>query len=162
TEAELTARRARGRVQAPKSEQERYIDVETTPSWNGRKAGWTISQTVSTNAVPKNGNAESAMTKTNLLSRETEEIIATSSNELKILRGGGNASGSLDYYGDMAKISLPSETSPVAVLQLPQKLNGERDLVTLQDGSTNVSVVPNAPNTTITVDRTDDPAGALL
>ena len=172
TDQELEARRAKGRVQAPKSEAERYGDVEAVSSWNpGRQTGWTITQTIAANATPKSGNPDSALTKTNLLSRETEEIIATSSNELKILRHGADVSGSLKTGGvtaaavdsstGLSQVTLQSETAPVAVLQMPQKLNGERDLITLQDGSTNLSVVPLAP-VSITVDRTDDPSGAAL
>ncbi|HJT65247.1 MAG TPA: Ig-like domain-containing protein [Pyrinomonadaceae bacterium] len=174
TDQELSARRARGRVQAPQSEAARYTDVEAVRSWNvGRQTGWAITQSVAANASPKSGNPESALTKTNLLSRETEEIIATSSNELKILRRGGaahvsgaqknseiTAAATADST-DISQVSLSSETSPVAVVQLPQKLNGERDLIMLQDGSTNLSVVPLAP-VSITVDRTDDPSGASL
>ncbi|HKN84209.1 MAG TPA: VCBS repeat-containing protein, partial [Pyrinomonadaceae bacterium] len=171
TEEELSARRAHGRVQAPQSNQARNTEVEALPSWNsGRKLGWTVSQTISTNATPRNGNPESALTTTNLLSRETAEIIATSSSDLKILKRGSNTSGSLksggmtaatvDSSGDMAQMSLPSETAPAAVLQLPQKLNGERDLIVLQENAT-TSIVPLAP-VSITVDRFDDPSGAGL
>ena len=172
TDEELAARRAKGRVQAPKSEDERYRDVEATSSWNpGQKSGWAIAQTVAANASPRNGNFESALTKTNLLSRETEEIVATSSSDLKILKRGGDVSKSLkgsavtaatvDSSTAMSQVDLPSETSTVAVVQLPQKLNGERDLVMLQDGTTNLSVLPLVA-TSITVDRTDDPSGASL
>ena len=170
SEEELAARRARGRSQAPASEDLRYIDIEAQPSWNlSRKLGWAVSETVSTNAVPKNGSTQAALTKTNLLSRETDELIANGSNELKIFRPGGGSAPALKgggqmsaatSSGDIAQMSLPAETSPVAVLQLPQKLNGERDLVVLQESAT-TSIVPLVA-TNITVDRTDDPSGAGL
>src|SRR6185369_10402396 len=50
----------------------------------------------------------------------------------------------------------------VAVLALPKKLNGVSDVLVLDSMSTQANIVPNAPNTTITVDRTDDPSGAGL
>jgi len=63
---------------------------------------------------------------------------------------------------DVAKVNLDVESTPVAVLALPKKLNGVTDVLVLDATSTELGVVPNAPNTTITVDRTDDPSGASL
>src|SRR4029079_16711685 len=58
--------------------------------------------------------------------------------------------------------TLDVKSAPVAVLLLPKKLNGERDVVVLNSTSSAPTILPEAPNTTITVDRTDDPSGAGL
>ena len=69
---------------------------------------------------------------------------------------------SLSVSDDTAKVTLDVESAPVAALTLPTKLNGVTDVVVLDSLSTTAAIVPNAPNTTITVDRTDDPSGAGL
>src|SRR6185503_29222 len=69
---------------------------------------------------------------------------------------------SLQVTDDVAKVTLDVESAPVAALTLPTKLNGTTDVVVLDSMSTQANIVPNAPNTTITVDRTDDPSGAGL
>jgi len=68
----------------------------------------------------------------------------------------------LSLTNNAATASLDVESTPVAVLPLPRKLNGVTDVVVLDAASTSLDVVPNAPNTTITVDRTDDPSGGSL
>ena len=51
--------------------------------------------------------------------------------------------------------------APTAVLPMPQKANGDRGIVALSDQDVSPSIVTLAA-ATLTVDRTDDPAGAAL
>ena len=90
-------------------------------------------------------------------------------NKLEIVRqlapnekAGTKASGELQTEGDLARVSLDTQSAPIAALALPQKLNGARDVVVLSTATSEAIIVENAANTTITVDRTDDPAGAGL
>jgi uncharacterized repeat protein (TIGR01451 family) len=62
----------------------------------------------------------------------------------------------------LARTPLDFASGPVAGRALPRTINGSRDLGLLRPGAEGATVVRNAPNTTITVDRTDDPSGAAL
>lgn len=48
---------------------------------------------------------------------------------------------------------------PIAMLPLPRKANGVRDIVVV-NANQDIEILPLAPNTTVTVDRTDDTAAA--
>ena len=108
--------------------------------------------------------------RTNLSYREMDEVVLVgqANSKLEIVRPlGPNDSAlasdqSLAITDDTAKVTLDVESTPVAVLALPRKLNGVTDVLVLDSTSTEIDIVPNAPNTTITVDRTDDPSGAGL
>ena len=95
-------------------------------------------------------------------------VVGRTQSKLEIVRPlGPNDSAivsdqSVTVADDTAKVTLDVESTPVAVLPLPRKLNGVTDVLVLQAASTEVNIVPNAPNTTITVDRTDDPIGGAL
>ncbi len=106
--------------------------------------------------------------RTNLSYRETDDLVLMgggSQPKLEIVSAiapGDQAAGALSAPGDLTSTTLTLESAPVAVLALPKKLNGVSDVVVLDSEATAPVIVPNAPNTTITVDRTDDPAGAAL
>ncbi|HKR58345.1 MAG TPA: VCBS repeat-containing protein, partial [Pyrinomonadaceae bacterium] len=164
TDAELVTRN-RERFRPQVTQQAREQDVEAAPEWNSRgKSGWAATRSVATNAV---ATGLSSLATTNMNSSETDEVVVTASkSELKIVRqtNGNKVSEStaLTLSGDMAQLSLESAAPAVAALQLPAKLNGERNMLVLQEGATALTVVPLAP-ATITVDRFDDPdAGAPL
>src|SRR4030095_5807570 len=89
-------------------------------------------------------------------------------SKLEILRPIGpndpalTSDAALTVTNDTAKVSLDVESTPGAALVLPRKLNGLTDVLVLDSASTEVDIVPNAPNATITVDRPDDPNGGAL
>ena len=93
-------------------------------------------------------------------------LVGQAQSKLEILRPIGpndpalSPDQALSVTDDAAKVTLDVESTPVAVLALPRKLNGVTDVVMLNSASPELDIVPNAPNTTITVDRTDDPSGA--
>jgi predicted outer membrane repeat protein len=138
------------------------VDVESLPSWKpGKGAGWREGDTFT-------GASAKSLLKTNLSYRETDDLMlmGESQSRLDIVHPGtGPKSKTLSESSvstDLAKTTLDTESAPVAVLTLPRKLNGVTDVVMLNSTSSELNVVPNAPNTTITVDRTDDPSGAGL
>jgi hypothetical protein len=162
TDQELTAR-ARLRLQ-PKDTT--IIDVETLSGWQAAKRKtWTKARELVT------GNVVAANATRNLL--RSTHISFTGTDDLMVLGGsskvdivrqidtGSAPAGANLIGGDFTTTSLDSADAP-ATLALPQKLNGWRDLLVTQPGSSALMIVPLAPNTTITVDRTDDPAGAAL
>src|SRR5688572_11520021 len=142
-------------------------DVESAPSWKpGQTAGWKDSkQFLGSNL---SSDLSKPLMRTNLSFRETDKVmlVGQAQSKLEILRTIGPKDPAPDQSllvtDDTAKVTLDVESTPVAVLTLPKKLNGTSDVVMLSSSSAEPSIVPNAPNTTITVDRTDDPAGAGL
>ena len=94
--------------------------------------------------------------------QETDDLVTLdqSQNKLNIVRQtDGNAATqaqSASAGGDLTNTTLDTTAAPIAVLALPQKLNGERSLVVLQAQSASPTIVPLAPTATINVDRTDD------
>src|SRR5215213_834956 len=144
------------------------LDIESVKSWQpGQAAGWTESSSFSAEVSSVSAKP---LVRTNLAGRETDdvmlmgasqpklEIVSTSTSTDGVLTGktGGLSATSVS----ITRTTLDVASEPVAVLTLPKKLNGTTDVVVLE--STGPSIVPNAPNTTITVDRTDDPSGAGL
>jgi hypothetical protein len=146
-------------------------DVEAIAGWKSSDSGnWSVARTVVTSAVAGEVTGQSRLTTTNVASRETEDVVvAGSRSELNIVRQinpqadarSAAQAAATSTTGDMAEVSLGSAEAPVAVLQLPTKLNGERDLVVLQAQSLKPTIVPLVA-TSITVDRTDDPNGVNL
>src|SRR5215213_10392909 len=157
TEAEA-AKRTRANLKANKVIEN--VDVESIESWKpGRRAGWTESSKFAATAK--------SLQRTNLSYRETDDLMLMDlgQTKLEIAHLSSPKDMSLAEFsatGDVQTKTLETESAPVAVLTLPSKLNGETDLVMLDTTSPQLSIVPNAPNTTITVDRTDDPSGAGL
>ncbi|HEX7770895.1 MAG TPA: hypothetical protein VF435_00660, partial [Pyrinomonadaceae bacterium] len=168
SEAEAT-QRTRGNVKA----QERIsLDVESVKSWQpGQASGWTKSRSFS--AEVSSASAKPLL-RANLAGRETDDLmlmgasqpgleIITTNTSTDVLSGktrGGLSATSVSTENNITRTTLDVESAPVAVLALPKKINGTTDVVVLE--STGPSIVPNAPNTTITVDRTDDPNGGSL
>jgi len=161
------AQRTRGNVKA----QERIsLDIESVPSWQpGQAAGWSESSSFSAEV----SSAAKPLLRANLSYRETDDLLLMGASQSKleivstntstgVLSGktGGLSATSVSTENNITRTTLDVESAPVAVLTLPKKLNGTTDIVVLE--STGPSIVPDAPNTTITVDRTDDPSGASL
>ena len=162
TESELLTRN-RGNFRPQVTQAARQVDLEALPSWNqASKVGWTTARSIHTNAITR-ANPNSLLTKTNMASRETDELVIAGS-EMTIVRQidpqsdaeTRSDSPTASVSGDLALMSFESTSAPVAVLQLPNKINGERTMVVMQEGATSVSLLPLAP-ATISVDRFDDP-----
>jgi hypothetical protein len=153
TEAEK-AQRTRANLTPPERMTQ---DIESAQSWQpGQAAGWSESGSFS-------ATSSDEVLKTNLAGRETDDLMLMGGSQpkLEIVSTttssdvvSGKTRGVVSATSVSDRISLDVESAPVAVLTLPKKLNGTTDVVVLE--STGPSIVPNAPNTTITVDRTDD------
>src|ERR1043165_3964664 len=165
TDAEA-AQRTRGNLKPQKMTK---VDIESVPSWRaGQGGGWKDAKQI----LGSNLSADlpKPLVKTNLSHREMDEVmvVGQAQSKLEILSPINKSSSapvpdqSLMVTDDTAKTTLDVQSTPVAALTLPSKLNGVTDVVVLDSTSTNLSIVPDAPNTTITVDRTDDPSGASL
>jgi Bacterial Ig-like domain (group 3)/PKD domain/Calx-beta domain len=140
-------------------------DIESVPSWKpGQAAGWIDSkQFLGSNL---SSDLPKPLMRTHLSHREMDEVmlLGQSQSQLEIVRPLGPNDPAPDQsvlmMDDATKITLDVESTPVAALALPKKLNGVSDVVVLSSTSSELNIVPNAPNTSITVDRTDDVAAA--
>ncbi len=165
TEAEA-AERNRGKLQLKGT----VRDVETVQSWRSANAGgWSeASSTFTASSFGAATASQKPLLKTNLSYRETEDLMLVDGSQRKIgimrqIAPGEKPITKGSVAEDVMKASLDVESAPVAALPLPRKLNGARDVVVLSSGTGEaITIVENAANTTITVDRTDDPSGANL
>ena len=162
-----TVQRTRGNL---KHEGITSQDVESFPSWQpGRAAGWSESSSFSATSFEGVSSASTKpLLRTNLAYHETDDLMLMGASQptLEImhppLASSGKTVSQLSAASTPTSTTLNMESAPVAVLTLPKKLNGFTDVVVLEAASTTPGIIPNAPNTTITVDRTDDPSGAGL
>jgi uncharacterized repeat protein (TIGR01451 family) len=174
SEAEA-ARRRRGMLRplAPAA----AFDVESVASWTpGRPGRWRLANWLPPGDCVDDGegdcvgDAEFARLApgTPLL---TSRLSYREMNDLVVLGGGRRTIEIVHPKGPadrspMGRATpttiLGVESAPVAVLALPRKINGVTDVIMLRAASTAFSGMAAAPNTTITVDRTDDTAGAAL
>ncbi|HEY6232461.1 MAG TPA: hypothetical protein VIW64_14460, partial [Pyrinomonadaceae bacterium] len=146
------------------------VNVESLLGWQQREAAsWTSAREFSTSSsLAANPFSQNVMQRSHVSFRETDDLLLlnSSQNKLDLVRQVDSQTAaqtqSLATTGDLTTTSLDVADSPAAVLALPQKLNGERNLVLLQNGSASPTIVPLAPTATPTVDRFDDPVGASL
>ena len=167
---EEAAQRNRGKLQSQSGS--RTPDVESMPSWRpGKAKGWANGSKFLTSSAGLSSTSAKPLLRAKLSYRETDDLMVMGGGKqsrLEIMRSItpverdlGEVSAAFNSDG-LTKTTLDADSAPVAVLVLPRKLNGVTDVVMLNASSTEPVFVPNAPNTTITVDRTDDPNGGAL
>ncbi|HEX8071763.1 MAG TPA: Ig-like domain repeat protein [Pyrinomonadaceae bacterium] len=93
-------------------------------------------------------------------------VVNAGARQINVVRGVGaqlqaEGAGKVSTLGALPQAAALDVTSaPVAVLEMPRQVNGDRAIVVLSENSAAPSVVTAAPLATINVDRTDDTAGA--
>jgi predicted outer membrane repeat protein len=164
TKAESSAR-TRGTVEFS---QARVVGVESARGWKPSRAGWTdANQFAASSFSGVTSVAGKPLLRANLSYRESDDLLLLGQNQPKLevvqqvalitwMAGKAGAGAGLE------RTALDVASAPVAVLPLPKKLNGTRDFVVLDAGHTALTLLPQAPTATITVDRTDDPSGGGL
>jgi hypothetical protein len=146
------------------------VNVESLAGWQRTAAAtWTPAREFSANgSLAANSFSQNVMLRSHLSFRETDDLLLLNGgqNKLDVVRQiDGNTAAptqTLSSAGDLTTTSLDSTEAPVAVLAFPQKLNGERSLVLLQQGGVTPNTIIIGPAATPTVDRFDDPVGASL
>src|SRR5207247_2616386 len=92
-------------------------------------------------------------------------VVDQGSNKISMVRVGDDrlqtrssaaAGSNAQAQADASTIGMDVVGSPTAVLAMPKKANGERDLIVLRSGQATPSSVVVTPSATITVDRVDD------
>jgi Calx-beta domain-containing protein len=159
TASDLAARAAmRGNVT------NKNVDVEVVQGWKNAGSGkWREINQLSLNARTKNGAATQALLVHGKISTgETNAlmIVNEAQQALQVVhQARGNNTSSQDVLtGDLSTTTLEATDTPTAVVALPKKLNGVRDLVMLQDSRptpVNISIEPLA---TFGVNTTSDHA----
>jgi hypothetical protein len=165
SEAELSVRN-RGNW---KPQASRQVDVEELAGWNGKsKNDWAVARTLNQDMGFSDNATPPVLEVTNIYGLENEDITVSNRKGLGVIRQVDKAGPQYAFReaatfisSDMTEFAL-NDGDASAVLQLPRKLNGVRDLVTLSSSGPIPQAISFAPNTTITVDRTDDPSGAAL
>jgi Domain of unknown function (DUF4214) len=163
--AEETARFRTARLRVNKQP----VDIESLSGWESNKsAQWSSAREFSTNSsLAADPFSQNVMQRSHVSFRETDDLLMlnASQSKLDIVRQVDSQAPTQTQSlssGDLSTTSLDVTAAPVAVLALPQKLNGERNLVLMQSGSATPTIVPLAPTATPVVDRFDDPVGGSL
>src|SRR6185312_13195030 len=83
-------------------------------------------------------------------------VLDAGQNKLKIVQADAGSQATGLATGDFSTISMDVTSAPVAVVALPRKLNGERDVVLLGSDQSAASIIPLAPTATFNVTKTAD------
>jgi hypothetical protein len=146
------------------------VNIESVPGWQlTQAAGWTVNSALqASSTMGASSPSSNPLKRAHISFRETDDLmmLGESQPKLQIVRqldaNDGAQVEALEKGSDLTGVALDLPGAPAAVLALPQKLNGERDLVLLQTQSALPTIIPEAPTATPTVDRFDDPSGAGL
>ena len=162
SKSELLARAAlRGRVT------NKNVDVEVVRGWSAdSQSGWVETSDLALNAAARTGSVpQGPLAHGKISSGETNALMVLNQAQqrLELIHQARSEEKSMSPavdagVGDLSTVSLDVTGAPAAVIALPRKLNGVRDLVVLQAGSAAPSIVPVVPNTTFTVNTTSDHA----
>jgi hypothetical protein len=169
SERELADRAGlRGRVAADAN---RRVDVEALAARTAASAAasdWREVRQLAADINSSPAPGRRALTHGKLAGGETNPllVIDAGSNTIKaISQFRGEESGRLapdsTLSGDISTRTFAVKDAS-AVLILPKKINGFQDVVVLSSEKESPEILLLPPNTTITVDRTDDPSGAAL
>jgi|GEM_PF-1046362 len=133
--------------------------------WNATSnAGWKKAERFQwdTTVAHFTGEAKISTTHVTYFHNEDLFVVDGASKQLKIIgetaaEQDAAPSGSMAAHQRQA-MTLDSASTPTAMIALPTKLNGARDLVVLTEGQAEPNIVSILAPMTITVDRIDDPA----
>jgi hypothetical protein len=144
----------------------RSVDIEAEPSWRGsRSSSWRpVREHAVSAAVAEAARVRTVLMRSRYSLKETEDLMLLNAADRKlnfIRQADGNAVQD-NADDDLTTFDVAMQGNASAVLIMPHKLNGVRDLIAVTEDGNEPSVSILAPNTTINVDRTDDPnpAGA--
>ena len=139
-------------------------EAESQPAWRSSSAsGWDLGAPIARGA----GGAlpQDLLTSAKVSLLDTEDLlVANAGGGFDLVPARVSTSGSRTATRKAAAaVNELNEAvdAPTAVLPMPQKANGDRGIVALSDQGVSPSIVTLAA-ATLTVDRTDDPAGAAL
>ncbi|MGH9928491.1 MAG: DUF4214 domain-containing protein [Pyrinomonadaceae bacterium] len=132
------------------------------PMWQPTsKQDWTdVRQLDAHIAAPSAEVAPALLLSSDVSGRGTNDLLLldTANRQVHVLvdYSSNNGSQTANVTSTRVPVSFAVESAPVAVLPMPRKINGERDLVILSAGGTNPAAVPLAPTAVFTVTKTTD------
>ncbi len=149
------------------AEEAAALKRNATHRWQSgtKRVRWFLAKQLDAGLRAIAGNSASQLLVTSQISpREVNDllIVDQASRKINIVRPAdehvlqNTASLGAPSQADLAPISVDVEGEPTAVLAMPKKVNGERDLIVLRTGQAAPISVINASPTTIMVNRTDD------
>ncbi|HTC94427.1 MAG TPA: hypothetical protein VK699_13385 [Terriglobales bacterium] len=133
-----------------------------------KRVQWSLAKQLYTGLTTVAGNfAGQLLVASQISPREVNDLLAVdqAGRKINIVRPGDErlqlqnkafAGGDTQSEVNLAPIAMDMEGEPTAVLAMPKKVNGERDLIVLQSGQAAPISLVNASPATITVNRTDD------
>ncbi len=148
------------------------FDIEQVAGWQqGVAESWTTTREIASSGIVAEANPQNVLVRSNISPHGTDDLMVVGGNKrsLQIVHQAQpnskdgvlvESAQSPGPAGDLASVNLDTNETPLAVLALPQKLNGERSVVVLQAQSAQPTIIPLAPTAIITVDRADDTAAA--
>ncbi|HKR58207.1 MAG TPA: VCBS repeat-containing protein, partial [Pyrinomonadaceae bacterium] len=159
-ESELMTRAAsRGRVT------NRNSDVEAFEGWSRATGNWREVNNLALNAhAGANVATQPQLTHGKISSGETNALMVMNAAQrrLEVVHQVSAHEASLSFaglkQGDLSTVSLDATGTPVAMIVLPRKLNGVRDLVMLEAERVTPISVPMEPTAVFAVNTTSDHA----
>ena len=139
-------------------------EAESKPAWrSSTSSGWDVGPSIARGAggaLPQN-----LLTSAKVSLLDTDDLlVASAAGGFDLVpasvSNGGSQKPTRKVAAAMDELNEAVD-APTAVLPMPQKANGDRGIVALSDQGVSPSIVTLAAST-LTVDRTDDPAGAAL
>ena len=139
-------------------------ETESKPAWrSSTSSGWDVGPSIARGAggaLPQN-----LLTSAKISLLDTDDLLVAKAGggfDLVPARvsNGGSQKPTRKVAAAVNELNAAVD-APTAVLPMPQKANGDRGIVALSDEGVSPSIVTLAAST-LTVDRTDDPAGAGL
>jgi len=150
------------------AEEAAALKRNATRRWQSgtKRVRWFLAKQLDGGLRATAGNSASQLLVTSQISpREVNDllIVDQASRKINIVRPAdehvqlqNTASLGAPTQAGLAPISVDVEGEPTAVLAMPKKVNGERDLIVLRTGQAAPMSVINASPATIMVNRTDD------
>ena len=150
------------------------VDPELLPGWQRTQGGnWKSVRQVSGGAsLGADSRSQKILSRAKISFQETDELLLVDKSNRKldivlqgrdkdIIRPGKDKSGAqsdvASQTGDLTTTRLDTAAGAIAVQEFPQKINGERNLFVMQEGSVSQEIVPLVVSNPIVVDRIDDP-----
>src|SRR2546426_3831090 len=134
------------------------------PMWQpGNRQEWTARQLDAPIAPAGSDGGPALLTSSNISAGGTDDLVLLDAAKQQVhvliddaVNQGLQAPSSNAPTSTRVPVSLNVDSAPLAVLAMPQKINGERDLMILSAGHLSASPVPLAPLVILTVNNITD------
>ena len=142
---------------------------DTLPWQAERKQSWTEAQQIDGAVVGAQGiSPQASLSRSRISARPADDLIVLDGDNQQVhvlideaqQQAGNQAAIVPGTNRYRVPLSLTIESAPVAMLAMPQKINGDRDLMLLQKGQAAPTVIPEAVTATFTLNSILDQAAS--